>query len=302
MATFPLTRGRRKEIAEAVRQRAAALFAHPDPDFRPEDAPAAVGPEPATGQRGGAARSAGEQASGLPPAGRRQRWRLALLERLPAAVQLRCGLHMRSVAALGVLALVAVVFAVHHFWSGRPQPVGLPRAVRSERPLVPARSPGPAAVPDASPARIVVDVTGKVREPGVHTLPAGSRVADALKAAGGALPGTDTSALNLARVLGDGEQVVVGAPRMAQGPAGAPGGAPGQAGPAGAAGAGTVPLSLSTATAEQLDTLPGVGPVLARHIIDYRTRHGGFTSVDQLREVKGIGERRFNELKPLVRP
>jgi competence protein ComEA len=157
----------------------------------------------------------------------------------------------------------------------------------------------------------VVDVSGKVREPGVHRLPAGSRVADALKAAGGVRPGTDIGGLNRARFLVDGEQVVVGAPSAAgPGAAGVPG-VPG-AGVAGGSGSAVVgpggavapvtPVALNTATLEQLDTLPGVGPVLAQHIIDHRSRHGGFRSVDELREVNGIGDRRFADLRNLVRP
>ncbi|EFF90984.1 LOW QUALITY PROTEIN: ComE operon protein 1, partial [Streptomyces sp. e14] len=136
---------------------------------------------------------------------------------------------------------------------------------------------------------------------GIHRLPAGSRVVDALQAAGGTRPGTDLGGLNRARFLVDGEQVVVGGPAPAAGPA-VPGSAAGGAsGPGGAAGP-TAPVSLSTATVDQLETLPGVGPVLAQHIVDYRTRHGGFRSVDQLREVNGIGDRRFADLRPLVRP
>jgi competence protein ComEA len=142
----------------------------------------------------------------------------------------------------------------------------------------------------------VVDVSGKVRRPGIHRLPAGSRVADALRAAGGVRPGTSLDGLNQARFLVDGEQVVVGAPAPAAGPA------PPDTGTPGAAGAPTAPVSLNTATVDQLQTLPGVGPVLARRIVDYRTRHGGFRSVDQLREVDGIGERRFADLRPLVGP
>jgi competence protein ComEA len=138
---------------------------------------------------------------------------------------------------------------------------------------------------------LVVDIAGKVRNPGLRKLPAGSRVADALKAAGGAVPGADTSALNLARLLADGEQILVGAP--APPPTGASAAGPG--GPA-------VPVSLSTATLDQLETLPGVGPVLAQHIVDYRTQHGGFASIDQLNDVTGIGDHRFTDLKPLVRP
>ncbi|MFF8943223.1 helix-hairpin-helix domain-containing protein [Streptomyces sp. NPDC014864] len=160
-----------------------------------------------------------------------------------------------------------------------------------------AAPPGAGASPGPG---IVVDVSGKVRHPGVRRLPAGSRVADALRAAGGVRPGTETDGLNRARFLVDGEQVVVGGPAPA---AGAPAGpaAGGAAGP-GAAGAPSTPVSLNTATADQLETLPGVGPVLAQHIVDYRTRHGGFRSVDQLREVTGIGDRRFADLRPLVRP
>jgi competence protein ComEA len=149
-----------------------------------------------------------------------------------------------------------------------------------------------------------VDVSGKVRKPGVHRLPAGSRVTDALRAAGGVRPGTNTEGLNRARFLVDGEQVVVGGPAAAAVP-GAGGvngaGAVGSAGSAAGAAPGA-PVSLNTATADQLDTLPGVGPVLAQHIIDYRTQHGGFRSVDELRQVNGIGDRRFADLRDLVRP
>ncbi len=147
--------------------------------------------------------------------------------------------------------------------------------------------------------RVVVDIVGKVRTPGVRRLPAGSRVADALRAAGGVREGTDTTGLNRARVLTDGEQIAVGklpaavpAPAAASAQGGTPGGA---AGPAG-------PISLNSATAAQLDTLPGVGPVLAQHILDYRSQHGGFTSIDDLRHVTGIGARRFADLRPLVQP
>ncbi len=121
-----------------------------------------------------------------------------------------------------------------------------------------------------------------------------------MRAAGGVRPGTSTDGLNRARFLVDGEQVIVG------GPAPAPGAVPAPAagGPAGTApGAGpATPVSLNTATLDQLDGLPGVGPVLAQHILDYRTRNGGFRSVDELREVNGIGDRRFADLRNLVRP
>ncbi|WP_443744608.1 helix-hairpin-helix domain-containing protein [Streptomyces spinosisporus] len=236
----------------------------------------------------------------------RARAGLALRERMPLWLQTRCGLERRSVLALSVLLVVAAVFAVQHFWTGRTQSVRAPEVVRAAAPFgerkgsgapepeASARTPG---VSGTAGAQIVVDVGGKVRDPGIHRLPAGSRVVDALRAAGGVRPGTKLDGLNRARFLVDGEQVIVGAP-AAPAPAAAAGGSSGAA----AGGAPAAPIVLSTATVDQLDTLPGVGPVLAQHIVDYRTRHGGFRSVDELREVNGIGDRRFADLRDLVRP
>ncbi|MEU6863038.1 ComEA family DNA-binding protein [Streptomyces sp. NPDC046876] len=206
-------------------------------------------------------------------------------ERLPVWVQARVAVQPRAVAAVAVVLGAAVVLGVQQYWSARPQPVTAP-AVVGPAPA-PAVAQGPATGPPGG-SRIVVDVSGKVREPGVRRLPAGSRVEDALAAAGGVPPGTDTTGLNRARVLVDGEQVVVGGP--------APPAAPGSTGP------GSGPLSLGTATVEQLDALPGVGPVLAQHIVDFRTARGGFRSVEELRQVDGIGEQRFADLRKLVRP
>ncbi|RZU24934.1 competence protein ComEA [Streptomyces sp. BK239] len=260
----------------------------------------------------------------------RTRAGLALRERMPLWVQARCGLEARSVIALSVVVVAVAAFAVQHFWSGGARTVQAPEVVRAasyeegERSgpgggrettgaggaagVVGAR--GKAGVAGAGvgagTAEIVVDVSGKVREPGIHRLPAGSRVVDALNAAGGVRPGTNTDGLNRARFLIDGEQVVVGGAGVGGG--GAVGGgaasgpaAGGAAGPGVGTGAG-VPVSLNTATVEQLDALPGVGPVLARHIVDYRAQQGGFRSVDELREVNGIGQRRFADLRDLVRP
>ncbi|MFB6986263.1 helix-hairpin-helix domain-containing protein [Streptomyces sp. NPDC056304] len=228
-------------------------------------------------------------------------------ERIPVWLQLRCGVQPRTLAALAVVLVAAAVFAAVHFWSARPHSVRVPDPVnegapgRTSKPVaagdaLPEPSPGlpPATGPDG---HVVVDVSGKVRKPGVLRLPSGSRVADALRAAGGARPGADLAGLNRARVLMDGEQIVVGAPPGPAGTGGAGGAAPGTGG-----GPVAGPVSLNQATVEQLDTLPGVGPVLAQHIIDYRTQHGGFRSVEELREVNGIGDRRFADLRPLVGP
>ncbi|MBT2413178.1 ComEA family DNA-binding protein [Streptomyces sp. ISL-12] len=248
-----------------------------------------------------------------------ERVRLALRERMPLWLQTRCGLERRGVLALTVVLVAAAGLAVQHFWTGRTQSVPAPDLVRAAATPYGGRStpageagatgtpggtdPMTAGTPGATPgAEIVVDVSGKVREPGVHRLPPGSRVADALRAAGGVRPGTDTGALNRARFLVDGEQVIVGPPPQGAGTAAGSVGASG-GGTAGGPGAGpAAPVSLNTATVDQLDTLPGVGPVLAGHIVEYRTQHGGFRSVDELREVNGIGERRFADLRDLVRP
>ncbi|MBT2387829.1 ComEA family DNA-binding protein [Streptomyces sp. ISL-11] len=237
-------------------------------------------------------------------------WRLAVGERLPMWVQLRCGIERRTLAALVIVLVAACAFAAHHFWAGRPQAVRAPErrlpavTVATTAPIAaaPANGPGTAGPGPAAPGRaepsggsVVVDVAGKVRRPGIQRLPAGSRVVDALNAAGGAREGADTTGLNRARVLTDGEHIVVGSPQADTPPAGIQGGAGGTGQPGG-------PVSLNTATVEQLDALPGVGPVLAQHILDYRTRHGGFRSVDELRHVNGIGARRFTDLRPLVQP
>jgi competence protein ComEA len=187
-----------------------------------------------------------------------------------------------GVKALAAFAILVAVLAAVLAWHGRPTIV----------PVAPAPAPATVGLRSTQPATIVVAVSGRVRHPGLVRLPAGARVADAIDAAGGVLPGTDTSALNLARKLTDGELVAVGVPGASAPAAG--GGVPGGSGAPGG------PVNLNTATLEQLETLPGVGPVLAQRIIDYRDQHGGFTSVDQLRQVSGIGDAKFNDLKNRV--
>jgi competence protein ComEA len=186
----------------------------------------------------------------------------------------------RGVLVIALVAVVAAVTAGVFAWRARPavQPV--------------AAVPEPvAASPSESAPLVVVAVAGKVRRPGLVRLPSGSRVADAIAAAGGVLPGADPGLVNLARKVVDGEQIVVG---VAAAPAAGTGAAPGSVAAPGQL------INLNTATAEQLDALPGVGPVLAQRIVDHRTAHGSFRAVDELREVDGIGETRFQRLKKLV--
>ncbi len=205
----------------------------------------------------------------------------------------------RGVRALAAVAAVVVVVAAVWAWRARPsaEPVQ-PVAASSEAPVSTATEAAPGApVPAGSPGQVVVALAGKVRRPGLVRLPAGARVADAIEAAGGALPGVDVALLNPARKVTDGELILVGvtAPpgQAAPGPA-AGGGAPGgSAAPAG-------PVNLNTATLAQLDALPGVGPVLAQRILDHRDRNGGFRSVSDLRQVDGIGDARYEQLKELV--
>lgn len=142
---------------------------------------------------------------------------------------------------------------------------------------------------------VVVHVAGAVRNAGVYRLRAGSRVNDALARAGGATPRADLSQVNLAAKVEDGRQVLV--PRRVATPAAAPTTPTGTTAP----GQPAVPVSLNTATLEQLDTLPGVGPATAQKILDYREQHGGFGSVDELGEVPGIGDVRLASLRDLVR-
>ncbi len=158
----------------------------------------------------------------------------------------------------------------------------------------PAVATAPAALVDAPAAGgPVVHVAGEVRRPGVYVMRPGARVERAVARAGGATRRADLAALNLAATLQDGQQVVV--PRRV--PPGAFGGAGGGAGAAPGA-----PISLSRATAQELETLDGIGPALAARIIEWRTAHGGFASVDQLMEVSGIGPARMEALRARVVP
>ncbi len=205
----------------------------------------------------------------------------------PAAVRALAAFNPGRQALKPLLAVAVAVAALAGYlvWHSRPTAqVVAPRAsVAALAPTAPTSS---------APTMIVIAIQGRVRHPGLVRLPAGARVADAIDAAGGPLPGTDLSYVNLAQKLVDGELIVI----AKSGPAGGSGGV--AAGPAGLGSA--RPLNLNTATATQLEALPGIGPSLAGHIIDYRTTHGAFKSVDELRNVPGIGDAKFAEVKDLV--
>jgi competence protein ComEA len=146
-------------------------------------------------------------------------------------------------------------------------------------------------------ASVYVHVAGAVRRPGLFRLPAGSRVAAAVARAGGPRPRAELTLVNLAARVQDGQQVVVPGPGVAP-PGGATAGSTGTAGPAMP---GMKP-SLATATVEQLEELDGIGPTLAERIVEYRESHGGFRSIGELRDVEGIGEKRFESLRKALQP
>ncbi len=177
----------------------------------------------------------------------------------------------RRLLLAGVMAGVALAVALALWWQ-RPVPEVPPDLPVAE-----------AAAVTQTEEQLVVNVVGLVPNPGLVTVPNGARVADALQAAGGANPGADLTPLNLARKVTDGEQLAVGIP-VPQ--------------PADAA---TEPLNLNTATKDQLDTLPGVGPVTAQRIVDRRQKRGPFTSLEQLGEIEGIGDAKLAKLRDLVR-
>ena len=206
------------------------------------------------------------ESPGLPGEGPRlaapARWRVAAA---PSA------LTWLLVVGLGVLVLSGYLLSRHHASADVP----------ADNAPVPAVS---TLTPTA--ATIVVDVGGRVRRPGLVTLPAGARVADAIAAAGGALRPADIATIDLAAHVTDGQLLLIGVPGAAIG-ATAPGAAAG-------------PIDLNTATVDELDALPGVGPVLAQRIVAWREAHGGFRSVEDLQQVPGIGARKFSDLKALV--
>lgn len=179
----------------------------------------------------------------------------------------------------GVLILFALTIGLagFYFLNSRPQVESV--AIQEVTPMV-----APVA-----PADLIINVAGKVRTPGVYQLPPGSRVIDAIKAAGDQLKGVDISDINLARTLVDGEQILVGSVKYSSGKVIVKKISPDN------------PLDINRATLAQLDTLPGIGPVTAGRIIDYRIKVGRINNLDELKKISGLGGSKFEEIKALLR-
>ncbi|GAA1544474.1 helix-hairpin-helix domain-containing protein [Nocardioides humi] len=276
-------------VAAAVDEAASPVTPEPVPPERARSEPA-----PEVGERAPALPRPGRHAA----RGRRERpdarvVLAPLADRLPA-------LGTAQVAVVAIA--VALGLAVTTWWvlRDRTQPLA-PVAAEPTAPLVaatgadPAPAAGEASAPATTTETVTVDVAGKVRRPGIVVLETGARVTDALEAAGGPRKGVDLTSLNLARVLVDGEQIVVGAPASAAAPSGTSG-----AGGAGAGAPGGALVNLNTAGQAELESLPQVGPVTAQAIIAWREAHGGFTRVDELLEVDGIGAKTLQRLTPHV--
>jgi competence protein ComEA len=302
--------------AELARRRLSMLGAElgsagPDPDAGA--LPAGTAPRPDAV----AAAGPGRHARPRLPRGGRVGARLA--DTLPPTLQGRVAVTAHHVTVVALVLAAALTLAA--WLVVRSDPAPLPERAALHLPVgasplgAVTEPPVPAPAVPATPAATVpssgvpvpaaaatagddllVHVAGRVRHPGVVELPAGSRVIDAIEAAGGARPGTRLGTLNLARPLVDGEQVAVGVPAASSLPA-APVDTPLLPGATAATG---TPVNLNTATQAELEELPGVGPVTATSIIEWRTENGGFSTVEELIEVSGIGEVTLAELRDLV--
>jgi competence protein ComEA len=192
-----------------------------------------------------------------------------------------------------IAAVLIVVAAVHVLGGGAGSGAAAPVQVAAG-PAAPLDAPATGPKPGSrAGAKLYVHVAGRVRRPGLYRLAPGARVASAIDLAGGAARRADLTKVNLAARLEDGQQIVV--PRIGAAPAAV-------AGDVSAGRTTGAKVSLGSATAEQLDGLDGIGPTLAKRIVQYRDAHGGFRSVGQLRDVEGIGEKRFETLRKGVGP
>ncbi|MGQ9757448.1 MAG: helix-hairpin-helix domain-containing protein [Actinomycetota bacterium] len=198
-----------------------------------------------------------------------------MLEIITSALDWVSGLSYRQIA---VVVFLLLLLGVGGFLLLRPAP-------RPEGSFLPAEG---GKEPEAGETRLTVHVAGAVVNPGVVTLDPGARVMDAVQQAGGPLPEADLDSLNLAQPVSDGQKIIV--PRKGEGTVVQDGAASRKGGR----------VNINTATKEELERLPGIGPTLAQRILEYREAHGGFRSVDELRKVSGIGPKKFEELKGLV--
>ena len=326
-------RGRRaaqEQVAEVARRRLELLSAElatlREATSPPEGAPRSVGDDPVLSARqsgdGGPAAVASWPEPVVPgrharrPVGPPARVGGWLHDQLPPTLHGRVALTSGHLAVVALL--VAAGLALTAWWSvraggGEPVPALAPASSPQDELAVvdPSPEPPPTSGPPTSPAAgvtpgaaagsaaapgavVVVDVTGRVRRPGIVTLPVGARVVDALEEAGGARRGVDLVPLNLARLLVDGEQIVVGVPPAA-GVA-----APAASAPTGSSSAAGSMVNINSASEVELEELPGVGPVTAAAIVQWRTEHGAFTAVDELLEVSGIGDATLAEMAPYV--
>ena len=172
---------------------------------------------------------------------------------------------------------LSIGIGAFYFLNSRPQPA--PQAVDVVTPLI----------NQVEQSKLIINVAGKVKSPGVYQLPPGSRVIDAIEAAGNHLKGVDISDINLARLLVDGEQILVGGNRLQSSKSVA------------RKITADNPLDINRATLAQLDTLPGIGPVTAQRIIDYRNKVGRINALDELKKISGLGGAKFEEVKSLLR-
>jgi competence protein ComEA len=195
---------------------------------------------------------------------------------------------------LGFLVVAVLLVGGAVFWYLR----SLPAAVRVDAAIGAAHpAAAPSVSPSPSPGVVVVYVSGWVERPGVYEFEEGDRVVDAIERAGGPKKGADLNALNLAAFLTDAQQVLVMRKGQAPAPAASSGSTTGSGTTVGGA---ETPINLNTATLDQLETLPGIGPALGQRIIDYREQHGPFQSVEDLLDVSGIGEKRLADLQDQV--
>jgi len=187
-----------------------------------------------------------------------------------------------QIAAIGVLVILLLVGGGVLYLKSQPEPVVMVKEVSEKTPE-----------PKREPKKLIVHIAGAVAKPGVYELPEGKRVIDGINLAGGGTAEADLDALNLAAKLIDGQKIYV--PKKGEGPTQrlVPTGMSEKT-------SSQALLNLNTATLEELDQLPGIGPVLAQRIIDWRTEHGGFKKVEQLLEIEGIGEKKFKQIKEKV--